>query len=272
MTKLLISLALLLTCTDAQAGDWALVTMGKSLDQTYVDDSGITVAGDIRRAQWKIVYPKQTQKGGPPGSPYADKWLDNVLYQGVFDCKQATRKLEDVKVTFDDGTGLTMPPEDLARRGPESVLPRTVEGGAMQFVCAWTPNRRPVASAQSTKDILGEWQIAPESTKGLPPACRTNHIKITSKIIVEYSGDSVMVGSYQPLAYDSGLVLSETIRAHNGKPNCQGVPADVVIEHFQGDLEIEVLNGRLRVYFPSRSSGTYLEFVRRENQRKNGNA
>src|SRR4051812_23769283 len=183
MTKLVTFLALLVTCADVQAGDWALVTMGKSLDQAYVDDSGIAVAGDTRRAQWKIVYPKQTQKG-PPGSPYAEKWIDNVLYQAAFDCKQATRKVEGATLNFDDGSGLTMPPEEVAKRPPESVVPHTLEDGAMQFVCGWTPNRTSIASAQSTKDILGEWQLTPESTKALafPPACRTIHYKITSTI------------------------------------------------------------------------------------------
>jgi hypothetical protein len=40
MKKILIVAASLLARTAVQASDWALVTMAKSYDQAYVDDSG----------------------------------------------------------------------------------------------------------------------------------------------------------------------------------------------------------------------------------------
>jgi hypothetical protein len=53
------------------------------------------------------------------------------------------------------------------------------------------------------------------------------------------------------------LVRQSDLR-HNGQPNCQGRSAEYVAERFVMDLEIEVVDGRLRVYMFQKSGGDYL--------------
>ena len=122
----------------------------------------------------------------------------------------------------------------------------------------------PAISAQDValSSILGKWQLSPEIADKVPVSCQTMRYEITMTTITGYSGSSIVVAVYVPVRDSSGLLLRQTLKSHNGEPNCQGVPADFVTKHFQRDLEVDLVDGRLRMYFPTRASGNYIELVR----------
>jgi hypothetical protein len=124
------------------------------------------------------------------------------------------------------------------------------------------------SEAQDAGDIsayYGLWQLSPATAKTMPLACRTASYQITPDTITTNSGELVIVTSYEPIRTSDGLVLRQSNISHNGKPNCQGIPADFVVEHFVMNLELDIVGGDLRIYLVSRTGRNHFDFIRSTN-------
>ncbi|WP_440222280.1 hypothetical protein ACQQ2N_14435 [Dokdonella sp. MW10] len=86
--------------------------------------------------------------------------------------------------------------------------------------------------------------------------------EITSESITTESGALRVVADYQAIPGDAATIVRQSNLRHNGQPNCQGRPAEYVVQRFVIDIEMEVVDGRLRVYMLGKPRGKYEEFER----------
>ena len=77
-----------------------------------------------------------------------------------------------------------------------------------------------------------------------------------------HSGRLIVNASYRARISGTGFVLEQFAISSNGLPNCQGIPADYVMSHWVKDIDVDIVDGRLRVYFPDRTYDSYTDFVR----------
>jgi hypothetical protein len=126
--------ALLLTFGTVQASNW--VSLGKTLDgaqETFIDVSSIRVAGGIRRAWVKVIFPPHTERDIGDN---ANKWVSDEVIRIAFNCGEETRSWEALAIHFDDGSNHSLPAE-LYPTSWTPVIPDTVESAAMHFICRW---------------------------------------------------------------------------------------------------------------------------------------
>jgi hypothetical protein len=128
------------------------------------------------------------------------------------------------------------------------------------------------AECAELAQVLGRWEMTPPTAEKLPPGCRHAGFEITMTTVTGFSGESLLVASYVPVESQSGLLLRLTLLSHNGEDNCQGIPANYVIENFQREMEIDIVDGYLRLYMPTRASGNYLELVRSDSRQHDDDA
>lgn len=113
-----------------------------------------------------------------------------------------------------------------------------------------------------TSSIHGRWEIV--VVQGFPAAedCRKIALEIDATTIVTYSGNLVVKASYRAGKTEHGWRMDLFDISNNGARNCQGIPADYVMSHLVNHMDLDMIDGRMRVYFPDRESGSYTDFVR----------
>jgi len=111
-------------------------------------------------------------------------------------------------------------------------------------------------------DFYGRWVLTAVSAQKLPPACSTAAYEITPTTITAFTGQLEISASYEAVRTAEGLTFRQHDLRHNGNANCQGIPAEYVVDHFVMNLELDLVDGLLRIYLPSRASGQYLELER----------
>ena len=132
--KKTIQLARLMTCNGAQAAAWVQVGTGKDGTKVLVDTASIKIAGTIRQAWLKMIFPAHTQSGSGDD---ASKWLDFNLNHAAFNCSEGTSKSDELVNYFDDGTNHQVPAEEISGDKFETVPPTTALGTVMKFICGW---------------------------------------------------------------------------------------------------------------------------------------
>lgn len=125
-------LALLAACTMPQWVSLGHKNSGKVRVEEFVDVSSIRVVGDIRRAEWMMLYPAHATKGE---GAYAGKWVSNYDFHSTYNCNRYNSKFESSKIYYEDGTSSQMPSGSKLKEW-EPVLPDTTNEAAMKFVCS----------------------------------------------------------------------------------------------------------------------------------------
>ena len=126
-------LALVIVCSTAQASNW--LSLGKSDDGTlenFIDVSSLRIAGNIRRAWFKLAYKTHTEKDSD------GKYWSSTVAKKAFNCTEEMSRDEALNVYYEDGTNHTVP----ATYYPdpwEPVPPDTVVSTEMHFICTWKP-------------------------------------------------------------------------------------------------------------------------------------
>jgi hypothetical protein len=64
--------------------------------------------------------------------------------------------------------------------------------------------------------------------------------------MVSRNGDQLLTAHFAPQASDRGFLLTITEMRSNGRPNCQGLPADYVVGHQVARIYTEVSGDTLR--------------------------
>ena len=134
MGKSNIMVALALASGAVQAVNWVQVGTGKDGTKVSVDTSSITLAGSVRQAWLKMIFPAHTQKGFGDN---AGKWVEFNLNHSAFNCSEGTSRSDALIDNFDDGTNQQVPAEELSGDKWESVPPDTALASAMKVVCGW---------------------------------------------------------------------------------------------------------------------------------------
>ena len=126
---------LLLACGAVQASEWVSVSHSTDgADELFVDVSSIRVINGIRRAWDKWVPARQTVKGAGENS---HRWVSYELGRSAFNCGEETSKIQALTIYYADGTNEHIAPEVF--KSWEPVVPDSVYGFEMQYVCAWKP-------------------------------------------------------------------------------------------------------------------------------------
>lgn len=121
----------------------------------------------------------------------------------------------------------------------------------------------PVAPrALQPSDLYGRWQIVPSPQLPMPPECLSVSYEFAPGAITMRSGELELVAGYRREESESGLVFIQSGITHNGRDNCQGMPGDYVASHYEPRLEVDVVDGRLRLHLFGRGKGPFAEFVR----------
>ena len=134
--KRTILLALLLACGTATASEW--VSVGTSADgktEFFVDATSIRIAGGIRRAWIKFVFPTHTKRAFGDD---ANKWESYRLVRVAFNCEQEASRVEAGTSYNTDGTSYT-PDLVSSQLSWSPVTPDSAENAEMTFICAWKP-------------------------------------------------------------------------------------------------------------------------------------
>lgn len=131
-TKL--AIALVLASGAVQASNWVQAGTGKDGTKVLVDTSSISVAGSIRQAWLKMVFPAHTQPGFGDN---AGKWVDFNLNHSAFNCAEGKSRSDALVDNFDDGTNVKVPADELSGDQWESVPAGTALESAMKIVCGW---------------------------------------------------------------------------------------------------------------------------------------
>jgi len=113
-----------------------------------------------------------------------------------------------------------------------------------------------------TSSIHGKWEIIDIQFQGAPSDCRKATLEIDSTSIVTYTGNLVIKASYHARKTEKGFQLELFDLSNNGARNCQGIPADYVMSHLVKQMEMEMVDGHLRAYFPDPTRKSFADFAR----------
>lgn len=118
------------------------------------------------------------------------------------------------------------------------------------------------SKAVDTAGVQGKWKIL--EMQGFPQSeeCQNISFEIDATTIVTYSGNLIVRSSFHATKTDRGMRLEIFDTTNNGARNCQGIPADYVMSHLVDHMDLEMIGGRMRMYFPDSNSGSYADFVR----------
>src|SRR6266508_5516448 len=99
----------------------------------------------------------------------------------------------------------------------------------------------------SSSDLVGVWRL--RGNGDLPTACDEASMEFRSDgTVLVKTGDQILTGTYTSEPAGGRLrVVQKDVRS-NGKPNCQGIPADYVLEHYGYRIFAEVSGDTLRLY------------------------
>jgi hypothetical protein len=129
-----------------------------------------------------------------------------------------------------------------------SIAPmRTAHANLIALIIAWLAACAP---ARVPKELLGVWGIGP-LPPDVPATCATGSTEYRSDgTVLIRSGPQTVTAAYTTTAAGKGLLLERTNVQSNGEPNCQGRPAQYVIDHFVRKAYLEVGDDTLRCSRP----------------------
>ena len=116
-------------------------------------------------------------------------------------------------------------------------------------------------------ELLGRWVFRELLGARLPSECRGMQMEFSS------AGTALLVSGEQALTVQVTIERQRAVFVlhvqkfieHNGKPNCQGRPADYVASHLASDVELEYSDhdpAVLRMYLWTKESRQFMEFIR----------
>src|SRR5258708_336136 len=86
-------------------------------------------------------------------------------------------------------------------------------------------------------ELLGSWTLSGASACKLPAECQNARLEFTADgHLVSINGELKFVTKVSITKRNEGFLIHQTIAEHNGKPNCQGRPAEYLVSHFVSDV------------------------------------
>jgi len=104
------------------------------------------------------------------------------------------------------------------------------------------------APGRTPKELLGVWGIGPLPPDA-PAACANVSTEYRSDgTVLIRSGPQTLTATYATTPAGKGFLLERTNVQSNGEPNCQGRPAQYVIDHFVRKAYLEVGGDTLKMF------------------------
>jgi hypothetical protein len=76
------------------------------------------------------------------------------------------------------------------------------------------------------------------------------------------TGKQTLTATYSVEAGPSRLVVQQHNLRSNGEPNCQGIPADYVLQHYLYTIHVDVHGDTLRTYTAPDGQDAFLTAIR----------
>jgi len=119
------------------------------------------------------------------------------------------------------------------------------------------PPQRP----SSTKELIGLWRSQGDKESHEPCMKASMEFRDDGTMLVS-SGKQTLTGTYSVDSGPSRLVVRQHNMGSNGEPNCQGIPADYVLQHYLNTFYVDVHGDTLRIYTAPEGSGAFLTAIR----------
>jgi len=118
------------------------------------------------------------------------------------------------------------------------------------------------APAQAPKEFLGVWGIGPLPPDA-PAACVNASVEYRSDgTVLIRSGPQTITATYSTAPAGKRFLVERTNVQSNGEPNCQGRPAQYVIDHFVRKAYLEVADDTLKVFAAPDSPAPLFVYVK----------
>lgn len=104
---------------------------------------------------------------------------------------------------------------------------------------------RPARPPSPTKELVGVWRN--QGTGRAEPCQKALEFRDDGTMIVK-TGRQTLTGAYSVDAGPARLVVQQHDLRSNGEPNCQGIPADYVLQHYLDTIYADVHGDTLRIY------------------------
>ena len=105
---------------------------------------------------------------------------------------------------------------------------------------------RPSQPPPPATGLVGVWRN--QTTEHAPEPCRQASIEFRNDSTLSLkTGKQTLTATYSVKPGPRQVVQQRDLRS-NGEPNCQGIPAAFVVEHYLNPLYVDVAGDTLRIY------------------------
>ena len=119
---------------------------------------------------------------------------------------------------------------------------------------------RPPQPPASAKELVGVWRN--QGSSGSEP-CQKGSLEFRDDgAMFVRTGRQMLTGTYSVEAGPSRLVVQQRNVRSNGEPNCQGIPAEFVLEHYLYTIYVDVRADTLRMYTAPEEHDPFLTVIR----------
>jgi hypothetical protein len=118
------------------------------------------------------------------------------------------------------------------------------------------------ATHQPPRQLVGLWGIRPLPSDA-PPACANISTEFRSDgTVLIHSGAETVTANYTTTPHGNRLLLERTNVQTNGEPNCQGRPAQYVVDHFFREAYVELTQDTLKMFTSADAPSPLFVYVR----------
>jgi hypothetical protein len=120
---------------------------------------------------------------------------------------------------------------------------------------------RPPEPPPPANGLVGVWRN--QASEFAPEPCRQASIEFRNDSTVFLkTGKQTLTASYSVERGPSRLVVQQRDLRSNGEPNCQGISAEFVLEHYVNPLYVDVAGDTLRIYRAAQDHDPFMTALR----------
>ncbi len=119
---------------------------------------------------------------------------------------------------------------------------------------------RPPDPPSSAKELVGVWR---NQRSGSSEPCQKASMEFRDDgTMFVRTGKQTLTATYAVEGGPSRLVVQQHNLRSNGEPNCQGIPADYVLQHYLYTIYVDVHGDTLRIYTAPDGQDAFLTGIR----------
>jgi hypothetical protein len=119
---------------------------------------------------------------------------------------------------------------------------------------------RPPDRPSSAQELVGTWR---SNAIGNAEACQTASLEFRDDGTMSVrTGRQTLTGTYSVETGAARLVVQQRNVQSNGEPNCQGIPAEFVLQHYLYTIYVDVHGDTLHIYTAPEGQTSFLTAIR----------